>query len=117
MRGGRFATLLVIGCWLLGRKTTSDHQQPTTNNQQLRAITSGLAVALLVPITLHACPVCFGDPNSPLVKGANNGVWVLLGIIAFVQIGFVALFISFWKRAKQLRAKREQFRLIEGGAR
>ena len=78
---------------------------------------AALAIALLVPVAANACPVCYGDPNSPLVKGANNGVWVLLGIIAFVQIGFVALFWSFWKRAQQLRRKRDQFRLIEGGAR
>lgn len=74
-------------------------------------------VIVLVPSIAAACPVCYGDPNSPMVKGANNGVWVLLGIIAFVQIGFVALFWSFWKKAQQLRRKRDQFRLIEGGAR
>jgi hypothetical protein len=32
-----------------------------------------------------------------------------------VQLGFVALFWSFWKRAKQMRKLREQFRVIEGG--
>ena len=89
----------------------------TTDKRKRRAVIAGLAVAMIVPSIANACPVCFGDPNSPLVKGANNGVWVLLGIIALVQIGFVALFISFWKRARQLRAKREQFRLIEGGVR
>ena len=113
--GGRFATLLVVGCWLLGKTRTG--QRLTTNNQQLRAIMMAVAIGILSPTMANACPVCFGDPNSPLVKGANNGVWVLLGIIALVQIGFVALFISFWKRARQLRAKREQFRLIEGGVR
>ena len=76
-----------------------------------------VAIALLLPSVASACPVCYGDPNNPMVKAANNGVWVLLGIVAFVQIGFVALFISFWKRSQQLRRKRDGFRLIEGGAR
>lgn len=83
----------------------------------MRHVVVALVVALLVPSVASACPVCYGDPNSPMVKGANNGVWVLLGIVAFVQIGFVALFLSFWKKAQELRRKRDQFRLIEGGAR
>ena len=80
-------------------------------------LAAALAIAMLMPSVASACPVCYGDPNSPMVKGANNGVLVLLGIVAFVQIGFVALFVSFWKRAQHLRRKRDQFRLIEGGAR
>ena len=71
---------------------------------------------VLAPTVAHACPVCFGDPNSAMQKGANNGIWVLLGVIAFVQLGFVALFFSFWRRARKLRRRREQLRLIEGGA-
>jgi uncharacterized membrane protein len=83
----------------------------------MRYVLVAVGIALLVPSVASACPVCYGDPNSPLVKGANNGVWVLLGIVAFVQIGFIALFLSFWKKAQELRRKRDQFRLIEGGAR
>ncbi len=62
-----------------------------------------------------ACPVCFGDPSSPLTKGATNAVWFLLGIVGLVQIGFVALFISFWRRARAMRRLREQFHVIQGG--
>ena len=83
---------------------------------------SALTLALcLLPFAFApealACPVCFGDPNSAMQKAANNGIWVLLGVIAFVQIGFVALFWSFWRRARALRQRRESMRLIEGGAR
>ena len=80
-----------------------------------RAAVLGL-ILVLAPVLANACPVCFGDPNSAMQKAANNGVWVLLGVIAFVQIGFVALFFSFWRRARELRRRREQLRLIEGGA-
>jgi hypothetical protein len=62
-----------------------------------------------------ACPVCFGNASGPMVDGMNNGIWVLLGILGFVQLGFVALFWSFWRRAKELRRRREQFHLIQGG--
>jgi heme/copper-type cytochrome/quinol oxidase subunit 2 len=63
-----------------------------------------------------ACPVCFGNPASPLTKGTSNGILFLLGVIGLVQIGFVALFVTFWRRARSLRRRRESFHLIEGGA-
>ena len=67
--------------------------------------------------TASACPVCFGDPSSPLTKGASSAVWFMLAIVGFVQIGFVALFITFWRRARANKKFREQFHLVEGGAR
>lgn len=75
-----------------------------------------LFAALLVPEVSVACPVCYGAPGSPMMKGANAGVWFLLGIVALVQIGFAALFISFWRRARAIKRLREQFHVIEGGA-
>ena len=71
---------------------------------------------LLVPAILCACPVCYGTPNSPMTKSSNNAIVFLLGVIGFVQVGFVAMFWSFWRRAKELRRLRESFRVIEGGA-
>ena len=65
--------------------------------------------------SLLACTVCMGSPGDPLVKGANNGIWVLLAVVAFVQIGFISLFIAFWKRARQQKKFREQFRVVPSG--
>jgi hypothetical protein len=70
---------------------------------------------LFVANAAHACPVCYGAPGDPMVKGTNNGVWVLLGIVGFVQIGFLAMFWSFWRRAKAQKRFRDQFHVIEGG--
>ena len=76
-----------------------------------------IAIApLLVPSILSACPVCYGAPNSPLTKGSNNGIAFLLGVIGFVQVGFVAMFWSFWRRAKELRRRRESFHVVDGRA-
>jgi hypothetical protein len=50
-----------------------------------------------------------------MVKGVNKGIWVLLGFIGFVQVGFAAMFFSFWRRAREMRRFRESLRLIEGG--
>jgi hypothetical protein len=75
-----------------------------------------LIIILLAP-QVFACSVCYGAPGDPLVKGANNGIMFLLGIIGFVQIGFIAMFWSFWRKAREQRRFRESLRLIEGGPR
>ena len=75
------------------------------------------AFLLLVAPDAFACAVCYGAPGDPLVKGANNGILFLLGIVALVQIGFIAMFWSFWRRAREQRRFRESFRVIEGGPR
>jgi hypothetical protein len=78
-------------------------------------VLTAVVLLALMPELSYGCPVCFGDPNSALTKGTGNGVLFLLGIVGFVQLGFIALFWSFWKRAKQMRKLREQFHVIEGG--
>ena len=74
-----------------------------------------MALLLAFATSAAACPVCFGDPNAPMQKGVNSGIWVLLGVIGSVQIGFVALFLSFRRRARDLQRRRESFKVIEGG--
>ena len=70
---------------------------------------------LFLPTVASACPVCFGAPGDPMVEGTNRGIWVLLGIVGIVQIGFAALFWTFWRRARDLRRLRDQFHLVDGG--
>ncbi|HXH94991.1 MAG TPA: hypothetical protein VNN25_25685 [Thermoanaerobaculia bacterium] len=82
-------------------------------NSQLFMIT---AVILLVPAVLSACPVCYGNPDSPMTKSSNNAILFMIGVIGFVQIGFIAMFWSFWRRARAMRRLRESFRLVDGGA-
>ena len=74
------------------------------------------AVAMLLASAANACPVCFGGANS-LSKGMDSAIIFLLSIVGLVQLGFVALFWSFRRRARELRRKRESFHLIEGGVR
>ena len=68
------------------------------------------------PVIANACPVCFGGSES-ISKGMDTAIWFLLSCVGLVQIGVVALFWSFRQRAKELQRRREQFHLIEGGAR
>jgi hypothetical protein len=75
---------------------------------------AALLILFIAP-ALYACPVCWGAPDDPMVKGVNSGIWVLLGLVGFVQLGFVAMFYSFWRKAREHRRFRESLRVIEGG--
>ena len=50
-----------------------------------------LAVAASSPAM--ACATCYGASDSPLAKGMNWGIMVLLGFIGCVMMGIVAFFI------------------------
>jgi hypothetical protein len=51
-----------------------------------------------------------------MTKSTNNAILFLLGVVGFVQIGFIALFWTFWRRAQELRRRRESFSVLDGGA-
>jgi hypothetical protein len=89
---------------------------PARFSSAMRAIVLVLLALALAP-EAWACAVCYGAPGDPMVKGVNNGIWVLLGLVGLVQIGFVAMFWSFWRKAREQRRFRESLRLIEGGPR
>ena len=75
-----------------------------------RAVIAALLLFVILPGVSFACPVCYGQSDSPMAKGMNNAIGFLLVTIAFVQIGFAALFITFWRRA---RAARRRLPLVE----
>lgn len=72
-------------------------------------------IILFAAQSASACSVCWGAPDDPMVKGVNKGIYVLLGLVGLVQIGFVALFWSFWRRAREQKRFRESLHVIEGG--
>jgi hypothetical protein len=53
---------------------------------------------------LLACAVCFGDASSQQTQAQNSGIFVLLGVTGVVLGGFVAMAISFWRRARRYQA-------------
>jgi hypothetical protein len=65
-----------------------------------------------------ACQVCFGDPNSPITKSAEMGVWFLLAVILIVEAGFGAFFFVYLRRrARAFRdpSPRPSLRLVKKG--
>ena len=69
----------------------------------LRIVSTMLLLAVALPGEILACPVCYGETDSGMADGINNGILALLAVIGGVQVAFVALFVNFRKRAKKLR--------------
>jgi len=63
-------------------------------------VTSWLCLA--APRVALACPVCFGDSNSPLAIATNTGIIFMLAIVAFVLCGFASFFIYLMRRANRV---------------
>ena len=61
-------------------------------------LTLSLTSSLLLNSKAFACAVCYGDPNSPLTKGAFWGVMVLLIVITAVLFVFARFFLNLRKK-------------------
>ena len=85
--------------------------------RRLGAALFAITAAIVFAEPLMACTVCMGAPDDPMTQGVSRGVWILLGIVFVVQALFVALFLTFWKRSRDLKKFRESLRVIEGGSR
>jgi hypothetical protein len=62
-----------------------------------------VVIALLVvavPRLVLACPVCFGQNDSPLAVAMNNGILLMLGVVVAVLACFALFFINLMRRAK-----------------
>ncbi len=69
-------------------------------------VMSVMAVALATPRMSWACPVCFGDPSSPMALGASWGILLLLGVTAGVLSAFAGFFLYLIKRSRMALGQR-----------
>ena len=60
-----------------------------------------VALVALTPSESLACPICFGDPDSPAAQGTSWAVVTLLGITGGVLSGFVGFIFHLMKRSRQ----------------
>ena len=69
-------------------------------------LSAGLAAAIVsaVPVDAWACATCFGNPDSPLAKGALAGVIVLFGFITFILVGVAGVSAFWFHRSRHLPA-------------
>jgi hypothetical protein len=64
-------------------------------------------VLLAAPRAALACPVCFGDSDSPLALAMNLGIVAMLVVVAGVLGAFATFFIYLIRRANQLERSAE----------
>lgn len=72
---------------------------------------------LLAPRAALACPVCFGQNDSPLAKAMNLGILAMLVVVAGVLASFASFFIYLSRRARladQLPAEGSRRSILEG---
>ena len=59
-------------------------------------------VTIFSPKMTQACAVCFGDPNSLQVQGAEAGVLFLLGVIVTVLFSIAGMILFWVVRARRI---------------
>ena len=58
------------------------------------------ALLMAVPGAVLACPVCFGQNDSPMAWAMNMGIFVMLLIVGGVLVGFASFFVHLMRRAR-----------------
>lgn len=95
---------------MTGRTRANHHCGPRAQRvaKQSVLLVLGLVAAWMVlpPASASACPVCAGDPSSPMTAGMNGAIGTLLVITGVVLSTFVGFFLFLWRRARA--AKRTQ---------
>ena len=51
------------------------------------------ALLILAPRAAFACPVCFGQNDSPMALAMNTGIFAMLGVVVAVLAAFATFFI------------------------
>ena len=72
-------------------------------HRSMRTVIGVVAVITMTfaaPRVSWACPVCFGDPNSPMAIGASWGILLLLGVTAGMLSAFAGFFLYLMKRSR-----------------
>ena len=62
--------------------------------------TFATVLVVAIPRAALACPVCFGQTDSPLASATNMGIMVMLGVVGAVLSGFAAFIFHLNRRAR-----------------
>ncbi|MGH9870490.1 MAG: hypothetical protein ACREAA_20330 [Candidatus Polarisedimenticolia bacterium] len=54
-----------------------------------------------------ACSVCYGAAEGQMIEAARAGVWLMIGFVAVMQVGFGLFFIQLWRRARKHKESAE----------
>ena len=63
---------------------------------------TALVLLMAAAVKASACAACFGKTDSPMAKGLNAGIFVLLGVVAAFWVLFGSFFVFIALRAKRV---------------
>jgi maltodextrin utilization protein YvdJ len=66
-----------------------------------------LVLLLAIPRVALACPVCFGQNDSPLAAAMNMGIAFMLVIVVGMLAAFASFFIYLMRRARMAALQSE----------
>ena len=66
-----------------------------------------LLFVLAAPRLALACPVCFGENDSPLASAMNLGIFAMLVVVAGVLAAFASFFIYLMRRQRLVAQQSE----------
>lgn len=115
-RSGGGSSALVMGLFSLAagvaaiyyviwfaRKVTTPEEDERRRRKLIRRVPAVVMVWLLSEQAIHACTVCYGEADGPMIDAARLGVYLLFGLVFAVQLAFVAFFVNLWRRARRMR--------------
>ena len=73
----------------------------TTRDRLLRVLVLSVII-LAAPRAALACPVCFGNSDSPLAIATNMGIIAMLIVVAGMIGAFASFFIYLNRRARRV---------------
>ena len=62
-------------------------------------------LGIALPDVVLACPVCFGQNDSPLAIAMNSGILFMLGVVVLMLSGFAAFIVYLNRRARLVAAE------------
>ncbi len=68
----------------------------------------GIAILVMSPERLLACPICFGASDAPAARGMTLAIFTLLGVTGSVLGSFLAFFVYLFRRANAMRDGHER---------
>ena len=71
-------------------------------------VITAVLLTIVAPRIAQACPVCFGQNDSPLSAAITVGVAVMLGFVVVVLGGFAAFFVYLNRRARLAAAQADE---------
>ena len=78
-----------------------------------KTILLAVLLALSAAPSAFACAACYGASDSPLAKGMNWGIMVLLCFVGFVLTVVTSFFVYIVRRASAMEAVAAQNNLTE----